>query len=999
MKRLFLILSLVCLAISGWAGQVSREQALRQAQTFLNKKGISRQLIAAETQLSRRRAQSMIHDYYVFNAGQNEGFVIISGDDRTEAVLGYAEQGTFDIDNLPPALADLLNHYAEQIEDIRNGASVQTRRTSHLKVPEFMTVKWNQTDPYNGKTPLGYYTNRTEGVHCVTGCVATAMAQVLYHQHFVNATQATIPGYQNYYYWKSPTGEKYAYLDDVPTGTALEWGKMVDNYETQETTSAQQNAVANLMLYCGTALNIKYGIDASTASVSDIPDALKTYFGYSLATRYVSRSRYTDTEWDKLIYKEIVSGRPVIYGGYTSKDAGHAFILHGYDGEGKYAINWGWGGQSDGYFILDNLAPPKQGAGGSSGDYNFKHEAVIHLAKYDGPFTETVKATVTDVKIGDYKKYTDGSLVMPTQTEYSAKRNSQGRVAFSLAFSFTSVLANTYSMDFGYGIQNADGQIVRDVERLNSKAKEIKNGLILTFGSGTTGFGGDLSVGTYYIKAYSKQKDTAIWLECDDINKYAVRIDVTSSAMLFKVVDASSETPDPGPEVTDADRTELVATYSSLMSIIEKKQAEVEANSKLMEALTSLIAEKRETAATVEAESASINTKLASDTYLSESEKNEFENQLALINIQKAQQSSDFAKIASELTSIETENAALKTKITNLFSQIVDLLGAITGITTTDGLFASMASATKMATIIDEIDVASVSMQLTTAYNCLQTVSFTSLLADLSELDQKIDQMIAAKKAEVLAKAKEACQSAVNQLNETINDHQDKYALLQKAYEDLLVVMNKFDVMIASMKQQQTAITKTLEELIAKQTSTDYSEKIDELQESLKKLTDNMDIINSQYDQISTMIRQLEDQLKQYNSLIESTIDIRDTIKKDMPSFSEPADVETMSSIATKTANQLSSDGVSAYNLIIGNNKQVLDDMNILLNNIKIVLAQANTLQADVEYETTSIQRVAIDESEVLGRYDLKGNRVDSTYKGMQIIRLKNGKTVKINVK
>ena len=135
MKRLFFILSLVCLAISSWAGQISREQALRQAQTFFHKKGISRALIAADTPLSRRRANAMIQDYYVFNAGQNEGFVIISGDDRTVPVLGYAEHGSFDIDNLPPAMAELLDYYAHQIEAIRNGAPVQARRAAHLQVP------------------------------------------------------------------------------------------------------------------------------------------------------------------------------------------------------------------------------------------------------------------------------------------------------------------------------------------------------------------------------------------------------------------------------------------------------------------------------------------------------------------------------------------------------------------------------------------------------------------------------------------------------------------------------------------------------------------------------------------------------------------------------------------------------------------------------------------------------------------------------------------------
>ena len=446
MKRLFFILSLVCLAISGWAGQISREQALRQAQTFFHKKGISRALIAADTPLSRHRAQGAIQNYYVFNAGQNEGFVIISGDDRTVPVLGYAEHGSFDVDNLPPAMAELLDDYSHQIEAIRNGAPVQARRAAHLQVPEFMTVKWNQYEPYYNKTPLGYYTNRIKGEHCVTGCVATAMAQVLYHQHFVNATQATIPGYKNYYYWKSPTGEKYAYLEDVPAGTALDWGNMVDSYSGSES-DAQKEAVANLMLYCGTAVNMKYHLSASTASVSSVPEALKTYFGYSSSTRYVTRSKYSDTEWDNLIYKEIQSLRPVIYGGQTSGGAGHAFILHGYDGDGKYAINWGWGGLSDGFFTLDALTPKNQGAGGSNGGYNNGQEAVINLMREDGSFSETVALTTLFFEVADTEK---------TYERPSGYINF-GPITFNAKF--VSDLANTYTIDVNFAVYK-DGQVV-----------------------------------------------------------------------------------------------------------------------------------------------------------------------------------------------------------------------------------------------------------------------------------------------------------------------------------------------------------------------------------------------------------------------------------------------------------------------------------------------------------------------------------------------------------
>ena len=1207
MKRLFFILSLVCLAISGWAGQVSREQALRQAQTFLNKKGISRQLIAAETQLSRRRAQSMIHDYYVFNAGQNEGFVIISGDDRTEAVLGYAEQGTFDVDNLPPALADLLNHYAEQIEDIRNGAPVQTRRASHLKVPEFMTVKWNQTDPYNGKTPLGYYKDRKDGVHTVTGCVATAMAQVLYHQHYVDVTQSEIAGYKNLTSYRTSSGTVVdLYVPTIPMGSSLDWANMVDSYNGSES-QTQKDAVADLMLYCGAAVKMNYRLaenGGSTASISSVPEAFKRYFGYSKGVRHISRSAYSDTEWDDMIYKEVSVGHPVIYQGLTAKNAGHAFILHGCDSDGKYAVNWGWGGNLDGYFTLDNLTT-KQGG------YNYSQEAVVYIT--NDSFSETVKVAVTAIKVDGFNTDKNGALIMPAKTEYSAVRDSWGRAPFSMAITFKSALANFYTIDCGYGIHNSNGQLIGNV--LKMRTAEFKNGTGWTFGTGNSAFGGDLSVGTYYIKGYSKQSTASDWLLCDDADKFAVKIDVTDSNMSFSVVDISSLNPDPGPEVTDADRTALAASYSELQSYTEKKQAEVTANDNLIAAWTMTIVEMKNAAAAIEATITDINTKLTNDTYLSESQKNEFQTQLTSLSDQLSQQNNELVKAIEELTSIELANAALKTQINDLLSQIINQFGVITGITTKADLLASQALADQMTTTANSIDVASLKTRLSAVENFLKVVSFTDMQSGLSNLGQTVDQSIAdaiaaaeaaekaeleaakasmnevidaisnavaimavavennaeeianlkttlaaasedaksvadkieaikallddkyltetqknsrlqqldnyqkelvayqkslddltkkisavetsntvlatqiedlktavtevitkveaAKKkdevealkadteaietklkdidvtivsqdltalatalkalsladtqtaltilqetiqslidsaksdeekakeeAEKLEKAKETYQVVAEKLDGVISAHQEIYELLQDAHEKIGKAMTEIEAALAAMKIQYAEIEKALAELIAKQPLTRADDDpIAKLQERLKLLADNIAALESQYEQLSYQIAQLGDHLEGYAALIEKATKTRTQLQDALTYATTADDVDNMTELAGNVSNELSKDGINFYNQFLDSYEIVLDNLNAYIDDINTVYTQANTLQADVEYETTSIQRVAIDESEVLGCYDLKGNRVDSTYKGMQIIRLKNGKTVKINVK
>ena len=1008
MKRLFFILSLVCLAISGWAGQISREQALRQAQTFLQKKGIPRTLIVADTPLSRRRAQGAIQDYYVFNAGQNEGFVIISGDDRTVPVLGYAEHGSFDIDNLPPALADLLDNYAHQIEAIRNGAPVQARRAAHLQVPEFMTVKWNQYEPYYNKTPLGYYTNRIEGEHCVTGCVATAMAQVLYHQHFVNATQATIPGYKNYYYWKSPTGEKYAYLEEVPAGTTLDWGNMVDSYSGSES-DAQKEAVANLMLYCGTSVNMKYHLSASTASVSSVPEALKTYFGYSSSTRYVTRSKYSDDEWDNLIYKEIQSLRPVIYGGQTSGGAGHAFILHGYDGDGKYAINWGWGGLSDGFFTLDALTPKNQGAGGSNGGYNNGQEAVINLMREDGSFSETVALTTLFFEVADTEK---------TYERPSGYINF-GPITFNAKF--VSDLANTYTIDVNFAVYK-DGQVV---DYLYGNDGQSFSGF-----SNTTWFPADGTLklylpngggpsfrepGTYKIVPVSRETGTTVWHQNVGSDKYFVT-GVVSKDMKLKLYNSDPNgTPDPGPEVTEADRTVLAASYSELQSYTEKKQAEVTANETTIAALSAAIVDMKTTASAIEEAISAINAKLTNDTYLSESQKNEFLTQLASLSEQLSQQNNELAKVIAELNSIESDNIAVKTQIADLLSQIASQSAIIASITTKEDYIASQALADQLTTTANGIDVASLATRISVVENYLKDLSFTNVQSGLSDLGQTVDQSIAdavaaaeaaeqAEKekaeAEELAKAQETYKSVAEKLDEVIKTHQEIYVILEDAHADFVAKMKEIEVVLAALKQQYADIEKMLEELIAKQPSTRADEDpIEMLQERLKQLADNIATLESQYQQVSDMIAQLEDQLKQYATLIETASATRDQLQNDLTSAVTAADVDLLTVSASNLANQLATDGKSNYEQFVESYDTVLENLNTYIGNINTVYTQANNLETDVAYETTSIQRVAIDESEVLGRYDLKGNRVDSTYKGMQIIRLKNGKTIKINVK
>ncbi|MCR5819251.1 MAG: C10 family peptidase, partial [Prevotella sp.] len=177
MKRYLLFVIFCTVFLTSWGEQITREQAMQRAQQFLQVKGYSKSLADAESPVSKARAkgQQMSEYYYVFNIGNQEGYVVVSGDDNTPEILGYSLRGSFDCDNLPPAKAALLENYAAQIAYLQNNSlSASVRKRNHPYVSDLVSSQWGQDEPYNKYCPK--YLTKT----CPTGCVATAMAQVMY---------------------------------------------------------------------------------------------------------------------------------------------------------------------------------------------------------------------------------------------------------------------------------------------------------------------------------------------------------------------------------------------------------------------------------------------------------------------------------------------------------------------------------------------------------------------------------------------------------------------------------------------------------------------------------------------------------------------------------------------------------------------------------------------------------------------------------------------------
>ena len=242
MKKTAFIICLAALFISQWvaANPISSAQALKNAQAFLQGKGIS---LKAKS-MRRAPAANGTNEqapYYVFNIGSDQGFVIASGDDNAYPILAYSDNGSLGTDSLPDNVQYWLDSYDEQIKALKDSktTAAKPRRLPAKVVEPMSTSKWNQYNPYNLSCPT-----TQSGVRCITGCVATAMAQVMYY-HRKYSTRKVLEDIPGYIYIR----DEEASVETVPKGTVIDWDNMLDRYLSQQYTDEQARAVANLMLY------------------------------------------------------------------------------------------------------------------------------------------------------------------------------------------------------------------------------------------------------------------------------------------------------------------------------------------------------------------------------------------------------------------------------------------------------------------------------------------------------------------------------------------------------------------------------------------------------------------------------------------------------------------------------------------------------------------------------------------------------------------------------
>lgn len=304
---------------------------------------------------------------YVFEAAKGPGYMVLSADDCAMPLLGYSDEGALVGDSLPPALEWWLQEYSKQIQWLNdNGLKAQKRSSAERPaIAPMLTTEWDQGEPFNNQCPL-YGTQRT-----YTGCVATAMAQVMNYWKYPEKGKGTIT-------YQSESIQKRLSLD--LSLRKFDWDNMLDIYADNNWTEEQANAVAYLMKAAGFSVRMDYGIDSSGALAMNIAKALKRYFNYDPNLSYEIRACYSLSQWEEMIYNNLRDCGPILYGGGSYIGGGHSFVCDGYDGNGYFHFNWGWTGMSNGYFSLDALDPSALGTGGGAGGgYNFTQDIVLGI--------------------------------------------------------------------------------------------------------------------------------------------------------------------------------------------------------------------------------------------------------------------------------------------------------------------------------------------------------------------------------------------------------------------------------------------------------------------------------------------------------------------------------------------------------------------------------------------------------------------------------------------
>jgi hypothetical protein len=402
MKRQFVILCIFFFGISlVYSQQVSFEEAKKTAQNFFGK---SQKSLQSCVDIAINKNDTL---FYVFNA--NNGFVVISAEKKATPILAYSDEGVYDPENVIPPVKMWLDYYQSQLSAIRNDIEFSPtekvidswealekpskfHKSTTTPMRPLLTSKWNQTDYYNYYCPLDESSNSNK--RALTGCVATAMAQLMYYFRFPQHGSGSF-GYEH---------PDYGYL-------SADFSQAFYDYSGMADVPMRINGDISLLSYhCGVAVSMEYGPTSSGMTNHSAARVMRTHFGFSDQTQYLFRdSTHLYSNWDSIIVSHLDNKIPLYYAGWSDYDyiSGHAFICDAYQIDSNdnyyYHFNFGWSGKYDSYFYTDNLYP-------SGSDFTLTQELIINaypdtnLQEYHKPVT-TGQIILTE----DAGSFTDGS--------------------------------------------------------------------------------------------------------------------------------------------------------------------------------------------------------------------------------------------------------------------------------------------------------------------------------------------------------------------------------------------------------------------------------------------------------------------------------------------------------------------------------------------------------------------------------------------------------------
>lgn len=462
-RTALLAVGLTLFQVLAWAGP----RSFQQAQAIAERQAALQGIIMDQQQVSKARKQYLLNgssssetatSYYVFDNGADKGFTIVSGDDELPEIVGYSAHGNSEHLMKTEGCAAFLKAYQKFVAAFTQGDAKARKilaeqralkadgRYQQPKItPLLGDIAWNQLTPYNNMCP-----EYEDSELSVTGCIATAMAQVMMYYKYPKELKADIPAYT--------TATNKLKVNAISKGEEYDWDNMLPTYTEGEYNTTQANAVAKLMFHCGAAVQMDYG-DSSGALLR--PEDMSTYFGYDAdLLQEVYRSVYTLAEWKKILDRELEAKRPIIYGGVRSYERGHQFVCDGSDGEGLYHINWGWSGDCDGYFDITLLDPdvPGTGAGTPADGYNRDCSVIIGIA----PDNESKDEPL----IKEHSLYADAYENHRKCTITNGERkNASEQFSLTVTPVFSNPTHNKFEGLVALGIRNADGSYTPITQR------------------------------------------------------------------------------------------------------------------------------------------------------------------------------------------------------------------------------------------------------------------------------------------------------------------------------------------------------------------------------------------------------------------------------------------------------------------------------------------------------------------------------------------------------